>query len=216
MNNKPRWPIVLFDLDGTLANTIPLIVASYQYTFRKMFDIEVDETEAKSWIGRPLINFFEEAYPERGAELTLVYREWNEAHIEELIESFDGAAELCDELTAAGLRVGVVTSKLRKTAKWTLELTGFGDNVELLVGMEDTEKHKPHPDPLLRALEMLDAIPEDAIYVGDAIFDIQAAQAAGMDVVAVTWGAGEADALRAENPNHLVNTMDQLRELLLG
>lgn len=216
MSNNLRWPIVLFDLDGTLANTIPLIIASYQHTFRKMHGIEVSETEAKSWIGRPLLDFFEENYPEQGASLTAEYRAWNEAHIEELIESYDGTAELCDELVSAGLRVGVVTSKMRHMAKWTMELTGFGDGVELLVGTEDTHAHKPNPEPLLRALEMLEATPEDAIYVGDAIFDIQAAQAAGMEAIAVTWGAGHVDALEAQNPDYLVNTVAELRELLLG
>lgn len=82
--------------------------------------------------------------------------------------------------------------------------------------MDDTERHKPHPEPLQLALERLGADPAGSVYIGDAVVDVQAAHAAGLPAISVSWGAVDADVLAAAKPEHLVSEMDQLRTLLLG
>src|SRR5690606_31375084 len=110
-----RWRTILFDLDGTLADTIPLIIASYQHAFREVLREEVSEDTARSWIGRSLLEALLEVSPEHGHELDRVYREWNLANTERLIRSYDGIPELVSDLDAAGARCAIVTSKRRGT-----------------------------------------------------------------------------------------------------
>lgn len=216
MTSTPRWPTVFFDLDGTLADTIPLIVASYQHAFRTVLGEEVDDARARAWIGRPLLEALLEESPEHGHALDATYREWNLANTAALIQRFDGVPELLEALTAAGVRVAVVTSKRQQTARLALEGVGIDHLVRVVAGLEDTERHKPAPDPLLHGAAALGVDAATCAYVGDATVDLQAARAAGMAAVAVTWGAGEREALAAERPDALVDDVAALRALLLG
>ena len=115
--NSLRWPVVLFDFDGTLADTIPLIVASYRHALTSVLGESAHDDEVRSWIGRPLQPVLEERYPGRGAELTDVYRAWNLDNHDELIQTVDGIPELLDDLHAAGARTGVVSSKKAATVE---------------------------------------------------------------------------------------------------
>lgn len=212
----PRWSTVLFDLDGTLADTIPLIIASYQHAFREVLGEEVDEVRARGWIGRSLLDAMLEASPERGHELDRVYREWNLANTERLILTYDGVPELLESLLAAGVRSAVVTSKRRDTAQLALRHVGIEPLIEVAAGLEDTTEHKPRPAPLLHGARVLGADPASCVYVGDATVDILAARAAGMASVAVPWGAGLREDLLAAQPDHFCESIPQLQELLLG
>ncbi|MGG5258212.1 HAD family hydrolase [Phycicoccus avicenniae] len=216
MTTTPRWSTVLFDLDGTLADTIPLIVASYQHAFRTVLGEEVDDARARAWIGRPLLEALLEESPEHGHALDSTYREWNLANTAALIRRYDGVPELLEALAAAGVRTAVVTSKRQETARLALEGVGIDHLVTVAAGLEDTDRHKPSPDPLLRGATVLGVAPETCVYVGDATVDVQAAKAAGMAAVAVTWGAGERGALAAEEPDALVDDVAALTDLLLG
>lgn len=211
-----RWPVVLFDLDGTLANTIDLIVASYNHAFREVMGVERDPDEIRSWIGRPLLDSFAAVAPEHAAELDRVYRAWNLAQTEELLREYPGVREMLEDLAGAGARLGVVTSKRRETALLAMRGVGIDGLLELLAAMEDTERHKPGPEPLLYAVERLGVRPADCVYVGDAVVDLQAGRAAGMAVVGVSWGAGERADLEAVGPDALVDSADELGRVLLG
>ena len=211
-----RWDTVFFDLDGTLADTIPLIVASYQHAFREVLQEEVDDVRARAWIGRPLLEALLEESPSHGHELDRVYREWNLANTERLILAYDGVPELLRALTDSGIRSAVVTSKRRLTATLALRHVGLDGLIEIAAGLEDTAVHKPRPEPLLHAADLLGVEPTACVYVGDATVDVLAAQAAGMAAIAVTWGAGEREALLATEPDHLCETVDELSDLLLG
>lgn len=210
-----RWPVVLFDLDGTLADTIPLIIASYNHAFRTVLGRERDEREIRSWIGRPLLESFAAAAPHHAAELDRVYREWNLAHTDDMLREYPGVQGLVRDLTAEGLRLGVVTSKRRQGALLALRGVGLGEHVQVLSALEDTSRHKPHPDPLLHAAARLEVAPASCVYVGDAVVDVTAARAAGMGAVAVTWGAGERSALEAAGPDLVADGAEELLQGLL-
>lgn len=213
---SPLRPVVLFDFDGTVADTIPLIVES----FRQMAVLgglpEVSEAEARSWIGRPLLPVLQERYPGRGEELTALYRAWNVEHHDELIRPVDGMSDLLAELDRAGLRLGIVSSKRTPMVQQGLRVLGLADHIDVLAGMDDTTEHKPSPAPLLFAADRLGAAPTDCVYVGDADVDVLAAKAAGMASVAVTWGAGEESVLRATEPDAVVHDTPALLRVLLG
>jgi pyrophosphatase PpaX len=93
---------------------------------------------------------------------------------------------------------------------------GLADRIDVIAGQEETDLHKPHPAPLLYAAAQLAAAPRDCVYVGDATVDVEAAHAAGMGSVAVTWGAGLEPALTAARPGALVTDVAGLRAALFG
>jgi pyrophosphatase PpaX len=211
---KPRWPVILFDLDGTLADSIDLIVTSYQHAFREVVGHEWDEAEIKSWIGKSLIDAFHEALgTELGDKAYASYTTFNEANTERLMKGYEGIPELLRDLNTAGVKIGVVTSKRRPPADWAIQLCGL--EIPLLVGHEDVPAHKPDPRPLLRGLELLGASPAQAVYVGDAPVDVVAARNAGLGAVAVTWGAGVRAEIEATEPFALCDTVVELRAVLL-
>ena len=206
---------MIFDLDGTLADTIPLIVASYQHAFRTVLAQEVEEARARAWIGRPLLPALLEESPDHGHELDRVYRAWNLANTSRLIRRYPGVPEMLGALTDAGVRTAVATSKRRDTARLALEAVGIAEVIDVVASLEDTTRHKPEPDPLLHAAATLHVAPATCVYVGDATVDVLAARAAGMAAVAVTWGAGERDALAAAGPDAVLDTVPDLTAYLL-
>ncbi|MGC5582756.1 HAD family hydrolase [Ornithinimicrobium sp. W1679] len=207
----PGWPVVLFDFDGTLADTIPLILASYRHTLDAVGD-PAGESETRGWIGRVLLDVLEERHPGQGEALVRRYREHNLAHHDDLIRPVPGAAELLAELQRARIPTAVVSSKREETVRQGMRVTGLPDLTHV-VGMEATPVHKPHPGPLLEGARRLGARPQECVYVGDAWVDVHAARAAGMASIAVTWGAGEASALA--EADHVVDDVAALRRLLL-
>lgn len=211
----PRWPVAIFDLDGTLADTVELIVASYQYAFRTVTGREEDPDVIRSWIGRPLHKAFREHCPEQADELHDTYLTWNADNTERLIRGYDGVADVLAGLRAAGVRIAVATSKRRESAQQAMDILGLSGHVEALVALEDTEIHKPDPAPLLLALTRLgERDPSHAVYVGDAVVDVLAGKAAGMSTVCVTWGAGTRDALTSVRPDATASTVAELGHIL--
>lgn len=198
-----------------MVNTIPLIIASYEHAMVDVLGVRPSPDEARGWIGQTLYATFGGRYPDRAAELVDSYVTWNAAHLHELLEDFPGTDGLLDALAAAGVRTGVATSKRRASAENTLRAAGLDGQLAVTVAMEDTAAHKPRPEPLLLALERLDARPEQGVYVGDAVVDVQAARAAGMAAIAVTWGAAPKPALEAAAPDAVVDTIAELEALLL-
>lgn len=208
-----RWPVVLFDLDGTLVNTVPLIVESYRVAFRDVLGREVDETFVRPYVGRTLDDVFAELDLPVERMIT-AYRGFNLANLEALQLDYDGVHELLATLHAAGATLGVVTSKNRPTAERSLAASGLTGVIDLVTAQADTELHKPNPDPLLHAVSRLGCRPGDCVYVGDSVWDLQAAQAAGMSAIGVTWGAALRPALESVHPDAVVGTTAELLDVL--
>lgn len=215
MTSQARWQTVVFDLDGTLCNTIALILASFRHAHREVLGEELDQEVARSWIGRTLPDIYA-PYGEAAEDLRNSYLAFNLANLEQLQTSFDGIAELLQDLRSAGVVTGVATSKQRTSADRSLAASGLTELVPVVASMGETEHHKPHPEPIRHALAQLGADPATAVYVGDAVVDVQAAQAAGIDQIAVTWGAGDRTELLLTNPTAAVDSVDELARWLLG
>lgn len=186
---------VLFDLDGTLIDSIELIVRSYEHTMRAHGLPSPGRDEWIRWLGTPLKHQFALLVGEcsdrdqRVDELIRTYRAWNQAHHDELVKPYPAVREALAGLAAEGRTLGVVTSKMRASAQRGLAHVGLDPAwFSCCVSLEDTERHKPHPDPLLCALRQLELEPAEAVYVGDSPHDAACAQAAGAEPVAVRWG----------------------------
>lgn len=208
----------LFDFDGTLVDTTELIYRSLRHATREILGRDISREVLMANVGQPLLRQMEQIDPERAAELLKSYHLHNEANHDALIREFPGIEESLARLRSTGVKVAVVTSKRRPSVRMALDLfPGLGEVTDTFVTMEDTAEHKPHPAPLLKALELLGGVPpEEAAYVGDSPHDIKAARAADLRSVAVSWGAFSEDILRAAGPDHLVPDLDSAVDVLLS
>lgn len=214
MNPGPSpWSAVIFDLDGTLVNSIDLIVASFQHAFAEVAGLEVSRAEALAWIGQPLRGVLQDRDPARADALFASYQAHNRAHAAAMIRPFPGVLELVEGLRSSDVAVAVATSKGRESATLALSLVGLDSEISILVALEDSARHKPFADPLLVAVDRVGASVERSCYVGDARVDVAAAKAAGMASVAVTYGAGTPEEL--VGADHLVDSVGDLTGLLL-
>src|SRR5215211_7650177 len=166
-------------------------------------------------VGRPLPRQMELIDAENAELLLEAYRSHHEQHHDTLIGEFPGVEESLARLGSAGIKVAVVTSKRRLSVEMALKNFPVRNVVDRFVTLEDTTEHKPNPEPLLRALELLGVSKERAAYVGDSPFDVEAAKAAGLASVAVSWGAFSEDRLREAEPDHLVTDIRSAVDVLL-
>ncbi len=149
-------------------------------------------------------------------ELVATYREFNLANHDAMVTLYDGIAEMLHDVRAAGHRTALVTSKNRQGALRGLNLTGITPYLEELVCVDDVSNPKPHPEPVLKALKLLDAGPDRAVFFGDSVHDMHSGRAAGVKTAAVLWGPFGRDHLEASKPDHWVERPSDVRALLLG
>jgi pyrophosphatase PpaX len=210
-----RFPVVLFDLDGTVIDSGAIILASMRHAAKEVLGTEVPDEELMAAVGGPgLEEQMRALAPDRVDELVTVYRAHNEPLHDELV-CCTGIEDVLVELKEEGRRLGIVTAKRRQTVELAFARLPIEHLFETVVGGDETERHKPDPAPLQLALERLGAEPAHAAYVGDAPFDIKAAKAAGLYAIGVTWGGIHArELLEAEEPDVLVDTAEELRGVL--
>jgi pyrophosphatase PpaX len=200
--------IWLFDFDGTLVDSEELILDSFRHATAAVLGAVPPDAVLRSGIGRTLVQQAQELAGERAQELFDVYVKHNRMRHPELLRVFPGVPEMLQRLRAADVRLGVVTAKIRPTLELGFEHAPLDSSLfDVIVAKEDTESHKPEPEPLLLALRLLGARPADAIYVGDSPFDIQAAHAAGVTAAAAAWGEiFSRDVLVAERPHRVFDS----------
>ncbi len=169
-----RFPVVLFDLDGTLIDSGPIILSSMQYSVRTVLGREIPAEELGLTIGgQGIVAQMQAIDAERADELVEVYKQHNDG-LHETLEAFDDLLALLPRLKAEGRKLGIVTAKRHRTVRLALErFPALEDDFDVVVAHEDTSRHKPDPDPVLFAIEKLGGAPSDAAYVGDSPFDIQ-------------------------------------------
>ncbi len=211
-----RFDCVVFDLDGTLIDTVPLIVASHQHALRTVLGREEPEALLRAGIGRPLLEQMEGFDRERAQELFDAYRSWNHANTAAYLGRFPEVDEVVERLAASQIALGIATSKMRDAVDLAFRIEPPIVSFGAVVTIEDTVRHKPHPDPILHAIELLGSVPTRAAYVGDAASDLRAAHAAGCAAVGVTWGAASRAELEAEAPYAIAETGRELLAILLG
>ncbi len=190
-----RPDAVLFDLDGTLVDSIELIVRTWQATVEEHLGIVHSRDEVIPRIGRSLESLFDELDPSKTARMALSYRERMAGWHDEWIRGYPGIDELLADLSAAGVRLGLVTSKSRASAQISLRFFDLERWMETIVTSDRTDRHKPDPEPLLLAASDLGLDPGTCWYVGDSVHDLSAARAAGMVAVAALWGPSGRDVL---------------------
>lgn len=209
MNNK----CILFDLDGTLLDSLPLIRQSFEHVFTEM-DIPWGSGEIMQTVGLPLVEICRLYGKDRQQEMFERYLSYQDSIHDHTIKIFPGATKCLEYLKKQNLPLGLVTSKRRRMTYRGLEITGLNKFFDVTITMEDTLHHKPAAEPVLMAIEAIKATPATTVYVGDSHFDIQAGNNAGVTTVGVTWGMACRDDLASHNPDHVVENWDHLTRLL--
>lgn len=204
---------ILFDLDGTLVDTVELILASARYATEIVLGKALPDDVLKHDIGMPLKDQMERYAPGRSPELLAVYRKHNAAVHDDLIREYPGTEAVLRRLVAAGYRMGIVTSKSRPVAQRGLDRFGLGQFFETLVGYEDTEIHKPEGAPVEEGARRLGETADKCLYVGDSPHDMAAGIAAGALTVAALWGPFPERVLEP-GPDFALSSLEELPELL--
>ena len=210
-----RFPVVLFDLDGTVIDSGAIILASMRHAAKEVLGAEPPDELLMAAVGGPGLEAQMHALaPDRVEELVTVYRAHNEPLHDELL-CCAGVEDVLVRLKEEGRRLGLVTAKRRATVELAFNALPLRHFFETVVGGDETRGHKPDPEPLLLAAERLDVQPRDCAYVGDSPFDIRAAKAADMFAVAVTWGGiHDRVKLEAEEPDAIVDNAEDLYGVL--
>ena len=206
-----RFPVVLFDLDGTVIDSGAIILASMRHAAKEVLGAEPPDELLMAAVGGPGLEAQMHALaPDRVEELVNVYRAHNEPLHDELV-CCAGMEDVLVRLKDEGRRLGIVTAKRRVTVDLAFNVLPLRHLFDIVVGGDETQRHKPDPAPLLLAAERLSVDPRMCAYVGDSPFDMRAARAAGMHGVAVTWGGIHGRArLEEEKPDAIVDTPEEL------
>lgn len=207
-----RLPTLLFDLDGTLIDSIELILSSARYAFAKLEREAPTDTEWLTGVGIPLFTMFGR-YARDEADcraLIAAYREYQMANHDRLTRCYDQVAETVRDLHASGHELGIVTSKSEALALRGLAHVGLARYFDTIVGCDASSRHKPDPEPVRIALHRLDARPEDAIFVGDSVHDLLAGNAAGVRTAAALWGAFGRERLEPGRPDEWLDAISDL------
>jgi pyrophosphatase PpaX len=214
----PEIRTVLFDLDGTLIDSIELILASYHHTLAEHGYPPVSDREWMRGVGTPLRAQLGPwaTSPDQLEALVATYRTYNLANHDRMIRVFPGVPPLVRAIQASGRRMGVVTSKNREGTRRGLQLAGLEDAFEVLVCADDVTNAKPHPEPVERAVTLLAAHPATTVYVGDSIHDLHAGRGAGVLTGAVLWGPFARQELEPAEPDFWFETPETLAQLILS
>ena len=213
-----RFPAILFDLDGTLIDSIELILESYRHTMRVHRGDAMSDALWLEGLGTPLRAQFK-SFTKDPAEIEAMietYREWNMANHDRMVSAYPGALETVKALKQAGARMGIVTSKNLRGLNRGLTLCGFDGLFDSLITSDLPLASKPDAAPVHAALAQLGALPNQALMVGDSPHDIAAGRTAGASTAACLWGPFDRARLAQERPDHWLASFTDLAALCNG
>ncbi len=204
---------LLFDLDGTLVDTTALILHTFRETFRRLGIPLPSDAEMLSQIGRPLRLQMRDIDPEREDELVDVYARLYDEYHYELAHEIPGMRESLAQLEKRGYRMAIVTSKRNRAVEGELRFFGLAEFFPVVIDAEDTDRHKPEPEPVLAAIAELGGSPRESTFIGDSPYDLRSAHAAGLPAGAVEWSPFPRSELEAEKPDYWIPDPPSLLQL---
>lgn len=209
------YKLVLFDLDGTLADTDLLVVEGFLKFYRKMKPNEkVPFRLLASFSGPTLEETFQKHFPSYPSkDLVELFKSFSLPLYDTFIDVYKGEYEVLDALKEKGIRMGVITSKMRGPTLITLKNLSLDPYIEFIAAWDDVKNPKPDPEGILRALSFFKVEKKDTLYVGDGLGDYEAAKNAGLDCAMVSWNIrGQ---LPSITPKYYVSSFQELYEVIL-
>jgi pyrophosphatase PpaX len=212
----PTIRTVLFDLDGTLIDSVQLILESYRHTLATHGLPPRSDEEWLSGVGTPLKAQFADWREDPGMMEALIatYRDYNLANHDRMVRVFPGVVDAVRALRERGVPMGLVTSKARQGALRGLRLVGLEAAMDVLVCADEVTNAKPHPEPVATAVRLLGADPLSTVYVGDSIHDLHSGRGAGVRTAAVLWGPFTRQQLEPGEPDFWLEHPSELPRLL--
>jgi len=208
-----RYDTYLFDADGTLLDTSELIFQSFFHTCLKFGPFEVTREEVFRDVGIPLTVQLEKLLgkknPEEMEAVLKSHRSYQKEIYKDSLRLYEGVKTGLEELRSKGVRLGIVTSRNRDSLDTYLAHTGILNLFEVIASPEVTDNHKPHPEPVLWAMEKLGSDRERTLFVGDAVFDILSGNEAGVDTALISWGHNDPAEIKAK-PTWIIHSFDEL------
>jgi pyrophosphatase PpaX len=206
--------IYLFDLDGTLIDSVELIMDSFTHAMMKHLGEVKNPDRFRKSIGQPLRTQFAMFTEDHPLIETLIesYSAYYREHRSQAT-LFDGARDLLESLTARGTPMAIVTSKSHVGAVRSTKALDIDGYFSILIGSDDVIHGKPHPEPVLKALDHFQASPDDAIFIGDSPHDMEAGKRADVRAIGVTWGPYSETSLRDAGAERVVCEIGALLDL---
>ena len=206
---------ILFDLDGTVLDTSGMIVASFQHTFKVHYGIELPPEKIHQFFGKTMLDAMQVLAPDKDPEILIhTYRQHQLAH-EHQMDIFPFVKETLSALELMGIKMAIVTSRRKETAIKGLKKFGIDHYFPTVIGAYQCTKHKPDPQPLHMALEILGLQADECMMVGDSPADLAGGHNAGMKTAAVKWTYMDWKCLMQENPEYILETMTDLKKIIL-
>ena len=212
---KRRFDTYLFDLDGTLLDSIELIFRCYRHAARTHLGELPPDKVWLDGLGTPLREQFSAVTSDADLieKMVVTYREYHHLQHDTSVALYPGVERVLDALSERGATLGVVTSKLRAGAERGLRVTGLIEHFPVLVAADDVKRPKPDPEPVETALVRAGADRTNTIFIGDSPHDMAAGRAAGVATAAVLWGPFGADELSASSPTFLLEKPEEILSL---
>jgi pyrophosphatase PpaX len=205
----------LFDLDGTLLDSIELILTSFHYTSRVHLGTELPDSQWLAGVGTRLrTQLAKVARSEEELDAMLdTYQTYNLEQHDTMAKPYPGVVEVVKTLHRDKAKLALVTSKLSKGANRGVRLLGLDEELSVRVCADDVVRGKPDPEPVLKALVALDVPPEGAVFIGDSEHDIESGRRAGVETAAAAWGPFSGEKLEAAGPTYWLETPEQILDL---
>lgn len=211
-----KFNTYIFDLDGTLLDTLLDLANAVNYAMREMSYPERTVDEVRSFIGNGIRMLIKRSAPqdisEADYEKTLaIFTEYYLAHIADFTKPYDGIIDVVQELKARGCKIAVVSNKADKAANKVVK-DFFGDIFDIVVGKRDEFPSKPAPDSVFYVIKALAAEKSKCIYIGDSEVDVQTAHNANLPCIGVTWGNRDLAELTAAGAEYIANNPAEIIE----
>jgi pyrophosphatase PpaX len=212
---KSRFAAVLFDLDGTLADTIPTVTRLYTQVLQQYTGRTWQPHELHAYFGPPEDGIFRQIVNDESLvqEMLAAYFALTQTHGASFI-AFPDMRELLANCQADGVKLGVYTSGVTEAALMRLTNAGLRDFFPVIIGGDQVTNYKPHPEGLHKLMDALNVTPTEAIFIGDSPLDIQAGKSAGMTTAGVLWGISQHATLAAAAADHLCDHTDHLHNVI--
>lgn len=208
-----QYKTYLFDVDGTLLDTTELIFQSFLNSCRVYGNYDITREEVYKHIGIPLRAQLElylgKKTDDEYEELFDTHRNYQKSIFKKTLKAYSGVQAGLKELNNKGVQMGIVSSRTRDSLDRYMKHVEIFDLFTVISTPERTENHKPHPEPVLWALEQFNAKAEETLFIGDATFDIESGNSAGVDTAFVSWGHNSIDDIKAK-PDYILNQFNEL------
>lgn len=214
-----KYKAVIFDMDGTILNTLEDLKNATNYSLRQFGMPERSLEEVRMFVGNGIRKLVERAVPsgtseEKIAQVLDVFLKYYEIHSADNTSPYPGILELVEKLKKSGIKTAVSTNKADVPAQ-ELGREYFNGIFDLIVGQQDGLKVKPAPDSVNKILSILDIQKKDAIYIGDSDVDVQTAKNSGLDFIGVSWGFRGREFLEKNGAKNIVDNANEILDLVI-